>query len=228
MINTKEAVKKELDDLVQTGNSLVARIKPELEDSFYADYQAWYTVSLMAVKQLLPKRFTEFSSQYEPGYEYMNMVKRKETLGYEDTARNRLLFQISILVAAQKTMESVLSDVEEALQAKLFGDELSAAHELCDNGHIRAAGVLGGVTLERCLARLCAKHQLTNEKNVLSISEYNDFLKSNNAIDLPKLRFIQHLTEIRNLCSHDKGQEPTKEEVIEFLDGVKTVMTTYF
>jgi hypothetical protein len=78
------------------------------------------------------------------------------------------------------------------------------------------------------LAKLCTKHQLTNEKNVLSISEYNDFLKSSKVIDLPKLRFIQHLTEVRNLCSHDKGQEPTKEEVVDFLDGVKTVMETYF
>jgi len=227
MANSKDTVKEELNSLVQTGKGLVARIKPELDGDFCQDYQAWYTVSLRLVKQLIPERFTEFASQYEPGYDYLNRVNRTEMLDHEITARNRILFQISILAAAQKTIEFVLSDIEEALQAKLFDDELAAAHELCANGLIRAAGVLGGVTLERCLAKLCARHQLDIEKNVLSLSEYNDFLKSKNAIDLPKLKFLQHLTEIRNLCSHDKGQEPAKEEVDEFLEGVKTVAKTY-
>ena len=228
MISTKEAVKKELDSLIQAGNGIADRIQPELDENFCADYQAWYTVSLRLVKQILSERFSEFASQYEPGYDFMDRVNRKEEAGYETTARNRLLFQISILAAAKKTMESVLSDIEESIHANLLDDELAAAYGLYENSHIRAAGVLGGVTLERCLARLCARHQLTIEKNKLSISEYNDFLKSNEVIDLPQLRFIQHLTEIRNLCSHDKGLEPTKEEVVELLDGVKTVIKTYF
>ena len=228
MLSSKDEIKKELDGLMQAGKDLIARIQPELEDSVCLDYQAWYTVSLRLVKQLIPERFTEFASQYEPSYDYLSRINRKEMIDHEITARNRLLFQISILAAAQKTMGSALSDIEETLQLKLFEDELAAAHELCDNGHIRAAGVLGGVTLERCLGRLCAKHELTITKNVMSISEYNDFLKSNNVIDMPKLRFIQYLTEVRNLCSHDKGQEPTKEEINDFLEGVKTVIKTYF
>lgn len=224
----KEAIKNELNGLVQAGKGLVDRIQPELDDGFYSEYQAWHANSLGLVRKLLSERYTEFASQYEPSYDYLGAMNSKENAGHEITARKRLLFQISILVTAQKLIEYALSEAEETLHAIVLDEELAAAYDLYGNGHIRAAGVLGGVTLERCLAQLCAQHQLVITKNVLSISEYNDFLKSNNVIDLPKLRFIQHLTEIRNFCSHDKGQEPTKEDVKDLLDGVATVTKTYF
>jgi hypothetical protein len=61
-----------------------------------------------------------------------------------------------------------------------------------------------------------------------TISDFNELLKGGDVIDLVMWRFIQHLGDIRNLCDHGKDREPTKDEVLELIDGVDKVIKTVF
>ncbi|CAH2399819.1 hypothetical protein MES4922_220074 [Mesorhizobium ventifaucium] len=39
-------------------------------------------------------------------------------------------------------------------------------------------------------------------------------------------RFVQHLGDLRNKCDHKKQAEPTKEEVLVLIEGVRKITKT--
>ena len=47
-------------------------------------------------------------------------------------------------------------------------------------------------------------------------------------IDTSAWRKISYLADLRNLCSHKKEVEPTKEQVAALLDGTEWLMKTVF
>lgn len=47
-----------------------------------------------------------------------------------------------------------------------------------------------------------------------------------NAVEVPQLRFVQHLADSRNLCDHSKAKEPTVEQVRDLLAGIRNVIKT--
>jgi hypothetical protein len=61
--------------------------------------------------------------------------------------------QIQIPRSAEDRIDSLLSPNTGTLQAELFDDELAAASALLRHGHLRAAGALSGIVIERHLAR---------------------------------------------------------------------------
>jgi hypothetical protein len=109
----------------------------------------------------------------------------------------------------------------------LLDDELATARELLKAKHLRAAGIVAGVVLERHLKRLITNHGVTFRK-VPQIASLNDALKAAEVYDVPQWRRIQHLADVRNLCGHDGEREPTKDEVNELISGVDKVTKTVF
>ena len=91
----------------------------------------------------------------------------------------------------------------------------------------RPAGVLAGVVLERHLKNLLRKHTppIKYTKNA-TLSSLNGLCKDT-VYDLVTWRRVQHLTDLRNLCAHDKTREPSKNEVEELVDGVSAVLKTH-
>ena len=55
-----------------------------------------------------------------------------------------------------------------------------------------------------------------------------DSQKSNNVVDIPEWRNIQRLADIRNMCDHHKGAEPTKENIEELIAGTDKMIKTIF
>lgn len=108
----------------------------------------------------------------------------------------------------------------------MFDSELDAAAELVKKGFTRAAGAIAGVVLERHLAKISANHSIKLGKKNPTISDWNDALKTENVIEVPEWRFIQHLGDLRNLCDHSKKAEPTKEEVHDLITGVTKITKT--
>jgi hypothetical protein len=221
-----------------------AKITPK--KSLQESYQAWYSKALPVVKQILPERYQEFIEQYK-------LEKRKEidfltytisdyliglrvTRGWQkeevvnpfSAFYSKFDHQLAILKSCIDRLESVLSDIQGTLQAELFDDELSAAEELMKKGHLRAAGALAGVTLERHLATIAQNHGTKLGKKEPTISDFNDSFKNEGIYDVPTWRFIQRLGDIRNLSAHFKNREPTKDEVNEMLRGVQKVLKTIF
>jgi hypothetical protein len=133
--------------------------------------------------------------------------------------------QLKIVEAMKRRFESSLFDIRALVQADLFDNELDAAEEINRKGYERGAGAIAGVVLEGHLVTVCENHKITVPKNS-TISRLNDLLKSADAIDQPTWRFIQHLGDLRNLCDHKRGVDPTREQMQELIAGTRKIMKT--
>ncbi len=206
-------------------------------------YEPWYSESLRLIAQIIPDRKDDFVKLYKnekrKDIDFLSYTISDSLLGLEtkrygeiiadkSAAIPKMKVQLSILEAAEKRFESSLFDLQEVLQADLFDDELAAAGALNKNGFFRAAGAVAGVVLEKHLAHVCKKHSLKSSKRHPTLSDFYQLLKENEVIDTPKWRFIQHLSDLRNLCDHDKGREPTKADIGELIEGVDKVIKTVF
>lgn len=235
--------KKQLEALVKDKKKIVAFVKDL--PHFRSEYQSWYSESLVVVKLILPDRLGDFVKLYEKpkgrkSIEYGNYVVEdylqslRVTSGYgekkvgPEAAIPQFQQQLNILKSVKRRFESSLFDIRQLTQADLFDSELDAAKELNKKGFTRGAGAVAGVVLEKYLRQTCDKHGVLIKKKNSGISDLNDFLKNANVIDVPQWRFIQHLSDLRNLCDHDKKIEPTKGQIIDLIGGVEKITKTLF
>lgn len=211
--------------------------------NFGDEYQVWYTRSLRVVEQLLPDRYAEFRDLYRP-------ERRKEidvtTYGIADhiagitvsrygepvfnagaVAVSKLQSQIAILTSAQSRLDSILADIKGVLEASLFDDELSSARDLLKARHLRAAGIVAGVILERHLQSVLTNHRISFRKKA-TLANLNDALREGGVYDVPQWRQLQHLADIRNLCGHSGERVPTAEEVEGLIVGTEKTIRSVF
>lgn len=257
MSKTPEQIKKELDELRKLGSNILSGFSLDKKTSVAGSsiklspkelvpliYQEWYTKSLPVIRQLMPERYQEFIDLYKSEkrkeIDYLTytisdyligvQVTRggKPTFNTESAFLAKLQLQLLILQSASSRVDSLLSNIQGVLQAELFDDELSASEELLKKGHLRAAGTLAGVTLERHLSTVLTNHGFKLAKKTPTIADLNNELKNQGVYDVPDWRFIERLGDIRNYCAHSKEREPTKDEVHEMIEGVKKVIKTIF
>lgn len=244
-MNTKETISKEIVDLYKQGLEIrTALEKNDQTNHFNYDYQEWYTKSLKVVKVLAPDRYPEFKSYYE-------INPKRKTLGYGtyviqdylkgvvpvshriqnfnaiyQTAQN-LYNQITILNSLSKRINSVLSNIDIELLSDIQDAELRTAKNLSEIS-LRAAGALTGVVIENHLQKLADKHNIKLRKQNPTISDLNDPLKRAGVFDTPTWRKIAYLTDIRNICSHKKDVEPTKEQIKDIIEGANWLVKNTF
>jgi hypothetical protein len=226
----------------------VAKEKAILEalPSFNAKYQTWYSEAKAFIRQILPDRLDDFVRHYET-------PKGRKTTDFEtyriedalqglrvtrgggsvviadkSSAVPHLRQQMAIVAAAKKRFESKLFEIRQLVQADLLDSELEAASELLKHKFTRAAGAVAGVVLEKHLSQVCENHAVKITKKNPSISDLNEALKSADVIEVPAWRFHQSLADIRNLCDHDKKQEPTADQVGDLIAGVAKVSKTLY
>lgn len=235
MANVRERIGKELENLMEQGVQLFRDLHTKDALKFKSEYQTWYTRALAVVKQLIPERLDEFTRLYydkDVTYTIARYLRGSYTASTAGSAlvgaNNRFLQQCRILESAQTRLDDILTNILALVQAEILDNELDAATELWRARHIRAAGTLAGVVLERHLAKVCSARNLTSRKKKPTISDWNDVLKDANVYDIPTWRGIQRLTDIRNLCAHPGDREPTKEEVDELVRGVEHITKTIF
>ena len=256
-MNNIQKYKADLETLVTLGEKMKEDLVRRNEKKEYVTtketvclencYQRWYTESFVVIKQLLPDRLTEFERLY------MEDRRRKEidntTFTIQDWLKGfragsyssgektfddfgamgmRFFNQLEMLKSVEARFDSTLFDIKQFVQADLFDSELETARELANHGFLRAAGSIAGVVLEKHLGQVVDNHNIKTRKKDPTISDFNDFLKKGGVLDVPSWRQIQRLGDIRNLCSHDKKREPTREEVEELIRGVEKYMKTLF
>lgn len=241
MIGLRAKIEAELRDLVSKGIEIVKEFdkNPKRESLF--SYQTWYTRALSVVREVLPDRLEEFSQLYKPDRKSEKQISPlsygiadfllgikvtrgvfgsgQEAFDHTGAVATKLMGQVDILQSALSRLADVLANIRGVLQAELFDTELDAARELLRTGHSRAAGAVAGVVLERHLSAVAAAHNVTVKKRDPSISDLNEAIKAAGIIDIPNWRNIQRLSDIRNLCTHQKQREPTVDEVRELIDG---------
>lgn len=232
MTDSKERISKEIESLVKQGKDLLSDLAEEESDIFQDKYQIWYTQVLQLIKQLLPERMNEFTTLYDDkdtvrdiaGY----LLDADSTDYIKEQALMNFMQQVNILESTKYRLDGVLNNIYGLMQAEILDNELDAATELWKAGHIRSAGTVAGVVLERHLATVCSSRALKARKKNPTISDWNDILKDASVYDTPAWRRIQRLADIRNLCTHSKDRDPTKEEVDELIREVERVTKTIF
>jgi hypothetical protein len=136
--------------------------------------------------------------------------------------------QLGILESCVEVIDSKLKSIESALQSELFENELETAKIILKKSNVRVAGALAGITLEGHLKKVCQNHSLKITKAHPTISDFNEELKKNNIIDVPKWRLIQRLGDIRNLSVHSKDRDPTKDEIEDLIIGCEKLIAELF
>lgn len=212
--------------------------------SFLSSYQSWYSKAQAVIKQVLPDRLADFNSYFE-------YPRARKTISYENymikdclqdlrvtkstgaivngaAAIPEIRQQLFIVKAAKDALTSKLMDLTAVLQADLFDTEVEAAASLGKAGHVRAAGAICGVVIEKHLHHVCDMHSITIRKKNPGISDINELLKGAGIVTVPQWRFIQHLGDIRNICDHAKGREPSKEEIEDLVAGTAKVLKTIY
>jgi hypothetical protein len=246
-MNTTEKIKAELDFLLNEYTKLHELVTKNSDVvGFGTSYQRWYSRSLKIVEALAKDRLEEFISYYliDKKRKFVNASTYvvqdyvmgigapedsygESTFDHSNAAAIRLLNQAQILSSLKSRIDSVLQDVKGHLYAELQDAELAAAFQLFPISK-RAAGSLGGVVLERHLQRVADNHSISIKKKNPTIADLNEPLKQAGVYDLTKWRRIQLLSDIRNMCSHQKSAEPTDDEVKELLNGVNSIIKSIF
>ena len=93
---------------------------------------------------------------------------------------------------------------------------------------MRAAGALVGVVIEKHLQKLAKSHGIKSRKKHPTISDLNDPLKNVGVFDTPTWRKVTYLADIRNICSHKKDVEPSKEQIRELIEGANWLVKNTF
>lgn len=244
-----EKYKKDIQKLIKLGDTIFKKMKKnENLAQLRQEFEMWYSESFAIVKIILPDRISDFAKMYyderkkeglKTYFQYTPSTIKKgwgfEYVGDEiippeqiDIAKSVFDSQIGILKSCQRRFESSLFDIKQLLQSDIFESELDSAKELNKKGFTRAAGAVVGVVLEEHLGQVCNNHHISVKKNNPTINDFNQLLKDNNIIETPTWRFIQRLGDIRNLCDHKKQNDPTKEEIIELIEGVDKLSKTLF
>ncbi|MBB5358282.1 hypothetical protein HDE76_001488 [Rhodanobacter sp. ANJX3] len=226
------------------GDKKVAKSRLDALPNFDETYQAWYSESIVLLKQVLPDRLNDFVRLYEKpkgrkeisfenyriedALQGLQVTRLGEVLTDSSAAMPHLKQQIAILDSLSSRFESSLYDIRQMVQADLLDDELEAARELLKHKFLRAAGAVAGVVLEKHLLEVCNNHNVKIAKKNPTISDLNEALKSASVIGTPEWRFNQHLGDIRNLCDHNKSKDPTSDQVSDLIDGVAKVTKSIF
>ena len=204
----------------------------------HASYQKSYDRTVGLVRSLAPERWEEFRRQYEPDprrkdtsysnytiYDYLQgtvVLRGGSPLFNNFTVFvTKIQHQILMLESILDTFADRIRDIREVLRSELFDAELETSEELLKKSHLRAAGTVAGVVLERHLQTICAARNIPFRKKHPTIADYNDALRKSDAYDVPAWRFIQRLGDLRNLCAHPKERDPTKGEIQDLIIGTR-------
>ncbi|MCS3416934.1 hypothetical protein M2399_002154 [Pseudomonas sp. BIGb0450] len=238
----RERIRKELLELASEGYELASKFNKDKEVDFRDDYQVWYSKAVKAVATLAPDRYAEFKGYYE-------IDPKRKSLGYGtyviqdfmkgvspaswDTNDSKVrvvtcfVNQLTILTSLKARIDSVISNIESELYAELQDGELVIAAQLAKISP-RAAGALMGVVIEGHLQKVADAHSIKIAKKHPTIADLNEPLKAAGVIDVAVWRKISFLADLRNLCSHKKDVEPTKEQAEELIQGAEWLTKNIF
>jgi len=214
--------------------------------AFAHAYQPWYSAAQAVIKRFLPSRLADFVSLYEQpkgrkeirqdNYVIEDYLKdivittgfdKKITAGPPD-AIPVFQQQMNILSSVSDRLDSVLFDMERALQANLLDTELEAARQLAKNQFLRSAGALCGVVLEKHFQQLCQAHELKPAKKIMTIRDYNDLFKKHEVYGFETGRYVGYLADLWLLCCRNKKEMPTPAEVADLIEGAEKIIKTVF
>jgi hypothetical protein len=239
----RERISMDLKVLLEKGRSMNTN-----QPDFKIEYESWYTECCRVLTYLVPERLDDFKGLYRAhdrkaiseitysicdfiiGYQFPPSIAGNRLINHNlpTLVANKFQQQVSILLSCEKALTSTLYDIRSLLQAELFDNEVEVAIELYEKGFLRAAGAVLGVVLEQRLASICHEKSIIIQKKEPTINDFNEALKNGNIFSIDQWRFVGHLADIRNICCHNKGSEPTEQKLKDLIDGTKRLLTEMF
>ena len=224
----RERLADEISGLSVEGAKLAMSLSKDGDEAqFRFDYLGWFNTASAVIQRLAPDLSAAFAELYQPrgtkltletwGVHHYLLGLAFPTMDSRTSALARVMQQISILKSLERRLDSIAVNLRGVLQAELFDNELEAARELLKLGHLRAAGAVAGVVVERHLSALAAVHEVKIAKRDPTIADLNDRLRDASVYPQTTWRRIQYIGDIRNLCVHKKDRDPTADEVRELI-----------
>lgn len=243
-MSKRDIIKKEIKKLIEEALDVQKIFFEKKEGNFPIRYQDWYSKALKVVELLAPDRYKEFRSYYEAdpkrkakelnrsNYVIQDFLKRFDPWAWgletvKGIVGNSFTNQITIFLSITERIDSIFSNIETELFSEIQDDEIETAKKLLKI-NIRASGSLLGVIIENHLKKVANAHKFKISKKNPTISDLNELLKKETVIDIPAWRKIGYMGDIRNLCSHKKEVEPTKDQVTELIRGTEWLIKNIF
>lgn len=203
-----------------------------------SNYEVWYSKTLIIIENFLPSRAEDFRRLYRnenrriinsASYTITDALRAVAQIPYFApwTASICISQQCDILKACLEIFDNRIIDLKSIIAADVFDSEIDAARHLLKKGFLRAAGAICGVVLEKHFLGVANNHNINVNKKSPTIADFNDVFKDV-IYDLVEWRNIQYLGDIRNLCDHNKGREPSEKEIEELISGTERVVKEVF
>lgn len=239
-MNSKDQIKKGLAELSLHGIQIIKYLQGKLDKkeektfSFHAEYQVWYSKAIKAVASMAEDRLDDFVSYYK-------INQKRKSLGYgtyviEDYLKGvvpshmdfdsktqtlqNFYNQWTILKAIGDRVDSIFENIISHVTMEFQEDSILMAEEL-GKVNLRASGALAGVILENHLQTVAKAKGIQISKKNPTISDLNEPLKQGGVYGVPEWRKISYLADIRNICSHKKDVDPTKDQIADLISGVR-------
>jgi hypothetical protein len=203
-----------------------------IPESFVFAYNKWYSGALALVESNVPTRILEFNRIHKGDITLKgasSIISEGAITDFSQRILEQRLRELaSIVHSIPSYLESHLYDMELSIAQVYMNDELNEALALIKARHVRAAGAVAGVILERHLKLLCDRHKppIQYLRNA-GISKLNDLLKNNNYYDQTQWRKVQWMGDVRNSCDHSTKDEPRPEDVSDLIKEVKKFIALF-
>ena len=223
-----------LEDIV--GREVEIPATARIPADFIHHYHNWYAGCLAVVEANMPSRREELVRVHQGekgprvgGSSMLDYLKHDMIHFGTQIALARNIMQIMAIVASvPHYLEGRLHDIELEVTQVYIGDQLTEAELLLKVGHVRAAGAIAGVLLERHLKLLCERHQPPIKyTKTAGISKLNDLIKDAGIYDVTQWRKVQWMADVRNSCDHASKTEPRKGDVADMIVDVKKFVALF-
>jgi hypothetical protein len=201
---------------------------------FIHQYHQWYAGCLALVEANMPSRLQDLERVHEgtkkPEEKGLREMFEYAYLTFDSqvAAADKIVQMKAIVGSVPNYLEGRLHDIELEVSQAYVRDQLTEAEILLKAGHIRAAGAVSGVMLERHLKLLCDRHRPPiRYTKTAGISKLNDLLKDAGVYDMTQWRKVQWMGDVRNSCDHAHTAEPRKGDVADLIAEVRKFVALF-
>lgn len=187
-------------------------------------YESWYTSARTLVSEYLTSRMEEFEKHHNEFKERIRLDKsaRSDTRKVAQRQNRDFDSQRSILQSVPDRVRLRTLEVRRQISKDVAQSEIEKAHELFDEGEIRASGVVGGIGLERYLMMKCEN---ANTEIKYGYKDGIDALAQKlfeaNEIDKSPYQHLKHLSSVRADCAHANEDDPDERDVERLLNDTE-------
>lgn len=204
----------------EDGNIEIGTKEHEAQYDILEEYEGWHSQGRFLVSAYLPNRESEFENLHDNFRKALMCEVDIDNAGsYQRKLLGPIKSQKAILQSIPDKVEIEELKARKQISEKITIDEIQRAKTLIEESHVRPAGVVAGVALERHLLTLCETSDQDLDFGYMDgIASLAKTLSNAGEIDDNKERQLEYLGGIRNDCSHANKEEPNKAEVERLID----------